>query len=91
MARLEIEKILDCLKVIGPVRELKRILPLRVSFIVLYKMKQTSTLMLLLLLFTGCAQVTEPDPMNTKAIQIMKSMRNPVCRQVGSYLYCNEQ
>jgi len=54
-------------------------------------MKQTSTLMLLLLLFTGCAQVTEPDPMNTKAIQIMKSMRNPVCRQVGSYLYCNEQ
>jgi hypothetical protein len=52
-------------------------------------MKKISTLVLVLIL-VGCAQV-QSDPMNEKALQVMKSMRNPVCRQVGSYLYCNEQ
>jgi len=52
-------------------------------------MKKISTLVLVLM-FIGCAQV-QPDPMTDTALKTMKSMRNPVCRQVGSYLYCNEQ
>jgi hypothetical protein len=41
------------------------------------------------ILVTGCAQ-TSTDAMTEKQIKIMNSMRNPICRQVGSYLYCNE-
>jgi len=52
-------------------------------------MRKVSTLVLVVML-ASCAQV-QTDPMSEKALQIMKSMRNPVCRQVGSYLYCNEQ
>ena len=40
-------------------------------------------------LVTGCAQ-TSTDAMTEKQIKVMNSMRNPICRQVGSYLYCNE-
>ena len=43
----------------------------------------------LLSLLVGCSYT--PDVVTEKTIDIMKSMRNPVCRQVGSYLYCNEQ
>ena len=42
------------------------------------------------ILVMGCAQ-TGIDPMTEQQIKVMKSMRNPICRQVGSYLYCNEQ
>jgi hypothetical protein len=41
------------------------------------------------ILVTGCAQ-NKVDPMTEKQIKIMNTMRNPICRQVGSYLYCNE-
>jgi hypothetical protein len=41
------------------------------------------------ILVTGCAQ-TSTDVMTEKQIKIMNTMRNPICRQVGSYLYCNE-
>jgi hypothetical protein len=41
------------------------------------------------ILITGCAQTTI-DAMTEKQIKIMNTMRNPSCRQVGSYLYCNE-
>jgi hypothetical protein len=44
----------------------------------------------LLILLIGCTYRT-PDVVTEKMIDTMKSMRNPVCRQVGSYLYCNEQ
>ena len=43
----------------------------------------------LLSLLVGCSYT--PDVVAEKTINTMKSMRNPVCRQVGSYLYCNEQ
>ena len=52
-------------------------------------MKHVLVLMLVVLC-TACAQ-TQPDPMNEKAVKVMGTMRNPICRQVGSYLYCNEQ
>ena len=42
------------------------------------------------ILITGCAQ-TSTDAMTEKQIKIMNTMRNPICRHVGSYLYCNEQ
>ena len=42
------------------------------------------------ILIAGCAQ-TSTDAMTEKQIKIMNTMRNPICRQVGSYLYCNEQ
>ena len=41
------------------------------------------------ILVTGCAQ-TSTDPVTEKQIKVMNTMRNPICRQVGSYLYCNE-
>jgi hypothetical protein len=41
------------------------------------------------ILVTGCTQ-TSTDAMTEKQIKIMNTMRNPICRQVGSYLYCNE-
>jgi hypothetical protein len=45
---------------------------------------------IIILCLVGCAQVT-PDAMTDKKIEVMKSMRNPICREVGSYLYCNER
>ena len=45
----------------------------------------------LLMLLIGCAGQNPPNVVTEKMIDTMKSMRNPVCRQVGSYLYCNEQ
>jgi len=47
-------------------------------------------IILLSLALVGCTYRT-PDVVTEKTLDIMKSMRNPVCRQVGSYLYCNEQ
>lgn len=46
-------------------------------------------LIIIAMLVTGCAQ-TSNSYMTEKKIKIMNSMRNPVCREVGSYLYCNE-
>jgi hypothetical protein len=45
----------------------------------------------LLMLLIGCAGQNTPNVVTEKMIDTMKSMRNPVCRQVGSYLYCSEQ
>ena len=44
--------------------------------------------LLICLTLTGCAYT--PDPATDARIKAMKSMRNPTCREVGSYLYCNE-
>ena len=41
------------------------------------------------IIVTGCAQ-TSTDAITDKQIKVMNGMRNPICRQVGSYLYCNE-
>jgi hypothetical protein len=46
---------------------------------------------MLIFLLGACAQVSEPSQMTTEQIKAMSRMRNPICRQVGSYLYCNEQ
>ena len=39
----------------------------------------------------GCAQTGQNDDMTNAKIKQMNTMRNPVCREVGSYLYCNER
>ena len=44
---------------------------------------------LICLSLIGCGTYT-PDPATDARIKAMKSMRNPTCREVGSYLYCNE-
>jgi hypothetical protein len=39
----------------------------------------------------GCAQTHQNDEMTNAKIKQMSTMRNPECREVGSYLYCNER
>ena len=48
-------------------------------------------LIIFLVILTGCAQNQPLDDMTKKKIEVMKSMRNPICREVGSFLYCNER
>ena len=49
------------------------------------------SMLAIVLVLTGCAGTSEYGQMTSVQIKSMSSMRNPVCRQVGSYLYCNEQ
>ena len=46
-------------------------------------------LLLVVVILTGCAYNNDPE-MIKKQIEVMNKMRNPICKQVGSYLYCNE-